>query len=230
MRRASGSIAASPVSLHTSSTHAAIVESHVDLFDREARGIRQRARLEIDDAAATARRGDTTPPGRRAVRPRGRPATPGRVGPMRGIRCGGAHPPTPTRSSNCGSTLRCVEILLGERARGSRMARIVARRWRRSPPARRLRLEREQPFAGREEPAEAGFLRHDGAAGGEITDAAIAEPAAARRRVAALGHADLALRALHEGPVAVGRVRHARGIDQRPAVRRQVARSRVSSG
>ncbi len=54
------------------------------------------------------------------------------------------------------------------------------------------RAEREQSLPGREEGAEAGVLRDHGTAGREIADAAIAEPAAARRGVTALGDSDLA--------------------------------------
>src|SRR5688500_17399005 len=79
-------------------------------------------------------------------------------------------------------------------------------------------LEREESRAGGEEAAEPGLLCDDGPAGREITDAAIAEPAAARRGVAALGHADLTLRALHERAITVRSIRHLGRIDQRPAV------------
>ena len=67
MRRASGSIAASLVSLHTRFDPAAVVESHVELFDREARGIRQRAGLDIDDAPRPPAAGTASGPARREV-------------------------------------------------------------------------------------------------------------------------------------------------------------------
>ena len=219
MRRASGSIAASPVSLHTSSrmlpSSNRTFASSIAKLEAYGNGRVSRSTMRGD----AARLNNASRAARSSTRGGGR--TPAASARSSGSRHGGVHPSTPTRSSNCGSTRDGVEILLGDRASGTRMARIVADDG--VDPRARLvrRLEREQALAGREEPAEAGFLCHDGPAGCEITDAAIAEPAAARRGVAALGHADLAFRALHERPIAVRCIRHLRRIDQRPAVRRQ---------
>ena len=102
MRRASGSIAASPVSLHTSSrmlpSSNRTSASSIAKLEAYGNGRVSRSMMRGDDAPAEQRlQGGAQFDARRRAKP-------GRAGPKRGIRHGGVHPSTPTRSSNCGST------------------------------------------------------------------------------------------------------------------------------
>src|SRR5258708_3038418 len=56
------------------------------------------------------------------------------------------------------------------------------------------RVKGKQPFAGRQDVAEAGVLRYDRTSGGKIAGAALAEPAAAEADILVLGHGKLAAR------------------------------------
>src|SRR5688572_20565920 len=52
----------------------------------------------------------------------------------------------------------------------------------------------EQPLAGRQDVAESGFLRDDGAAAGKVTGAAIAEPPAPQPDILVFGDGEFAAR------------------------------------
>src|SRR5436190_3309913 len=111
-----------------------------------------------------------------------------------------------------------VEIFLRDLTGGPAMAPVI-----RVNPADRLenvvaRLESEQAGARRQESAEAGFLRDHWTAGGKVTNASIAEPAAARGDITALGNSEFTLGFLNKIPVMSRRVCHARRIEQPPAV------------
>jgi hypothetical protein len=111
-----------------------------------------------------------------------------------------------------------VQMILGDRARGSGMACVVE--------AQRLNcgerpvgvLEREQACAGREPLAEPGVLRDHRPSRREVCRAPVAEPAAARDDVALLGDPELGLRAADEGGVVGGRARYLPRIEEFPAV------------
>src|SRR5688572_13373846 len=66
------------------------------------------------------------------------------------------------------------------------------------------RSEAKQAIARRQELAEAGFLRDDRAAGGEVTTGAVAEPAGVRADVLIARHGEFAARLLDVLPVEVG--------------------------
>ena len=64
--------------------------------------------------------------------------------------------------------------------------------------------EAEQTLARRQELAEAGLLRDDGSAGGEVAGAAVAEPARAWPDILVARHGEFGARLLYVGAVAFG--------------------------
>ncbi len=120
-----------------------------------------------------------------------------------------------------GSTRRRVEVLAGDLGGADGMARIVGGNA--VQPGQRLlgRRKRQQPLALGQVGAPAGVLDQRGTAGGQVALGAVAEPAGTARDVGVLGHAELRLRALDEGPVVPQRARHAHRIHGGPAVAAQ---------
>ena len=91
--------------------------------------------------------------------------------------------------------------------------------------------ERKQALAGGQESAEAGVLREHRPARCEVAGAAIAEPAAAREHVAALGDAELGQRAADErAGRSRGRRRPSLGSSSCQPLRSSASRSGVSPG
>ena len=99
--------------------------------------------------------------------------------------------------------LERVEVFDGDGARGAGVGGIVG-----VDRAKRLDglisgIEAEQALAFRNEFLEAGALRDDRAARGEIAGGAVAEPSGARARVDILGDGEFAARTGNVGAVAV---------------------------
>ena len=83
------------------------------------------------------------------------------------------------------------------------------------------RREGEQPFAGRQDVAEAGVLGDDRTAAREVAGAAVAEPAAAQPHVLVLGDRELAARLADVLPIGVEVLVECRGVTDAPSVRRE---------
>ena len=178
----------------------AAAQRHLQLLEREARSVGRGA----GDAqpghppGSSSTRASAVDRTRRSVRRRPRPEL------LSGPRRSAPSPaPLARRSSSRASTVR--------ESRCSSASARAARRGAQDPPRPRsiasaasaASAKASSPSPAREHLAEAGVLGDDRPAAGQVAGAAIAEPAAARRDVAALGDAQLGRGAAHE--LGVGR-------------------------